>query len=346
MRCRSSPSAAAGRRRRPHGRHRDGHAGLRDPRPARARRLRAGPTAATAWRPGRSRSIGCATSSGSAASAPSHAGLRAWSAGRSAIRCRRPCTTPPSRRTGVDGVYIPCEASDFDDFLALADALGIAGASVTAPFKEDAARTGRAGTARSTRCGGATAAGTALNTDVDGFLAPLAGGDARRPPGRGRRRRRLGALGRPRPRVARGTRVGARPAAGSGAGAGRGRERRPLDRGRCRAAAGICWSTRRRSGRIPTSIDRRVDAGDLDGALVYDLVYNPRPTRLLRDAAAAGCRTLDGLDMLVAQAVRQFAWWTGVTPEARVLREAAERRLAAMAPPSAGSARTEAGTSV
>jgi shikimate 5-dehydrogenase len=85
-----------------------------------------------------------------------------------------------------------------------------------------------------------------------------------------------------------------------------------------------------------------VDAGDLDGALVYDLVYNPRPTRLLRDAAAAGCRTLDGLDMLVAQAVRQFAWWTGVTPEARVLREAAEGRLAAMA----ASARTEAGTSV
>jgi shikimate 5-dehydrogenase len=89
-----------------------------------------------------------------------------------------------------------------------------------------------------------------------------------------------------------------------------------------------------------------VDADDLpagaDGALVYDLVYNPRPTRLLRDAAAAGCRTLDGLDMLVAQAVRQFAWWTGVTPDARVLRAAAERRLADMA----AAARTEAGTSV
>jgi shikimate 5-dehydrogenase len=98
-------------------------------------------------------------------------------------------------------------------------------------------------------------------------------------------------------------------------------------------------------------VDRSpVDAPDLpsglDGALVYDLVYNPRPTRLLRDAAAAGCRTLDGLDMLVAQAVRQFLWWTGVTPEARVLREAAERRLAAMAGPSEGTARTEAGTSV
>jgi hypothetical protein len=29
--------------------------------------------------------------------------------------------------------------------------------------------------------------------------------------------------------------------------------------------------------------------------------------------------------------VRQFAWWTGVTPDARILREAAERRLDAMA---------------
>jgi hypothetical protein len=51
--------------------------------------------------------------------------------------------------------------------------------------------------------------------------------------------------------------------------------------------------------------------------------------------------------MLVAQAVRQFAWWTGVTPEARVLREAAERRLAAMARSAAADgARTGSGTSV
>src|SRR5688572_6101516 len=43
--------------------------------------------------------------------------------------------------TGIDGVYLPCEAADFEDFLALADVLGIVGASVTAPYKEDAART-------------------------------------------------------------------------------------------------------------------------------------------------------------------------------------------------------------
>ncbi len=44
---------------------------------------------------------------------------------------------------------------------------------------------------------------------------------------------------------------------------------------------------------------------------MYDLVYNPPATRLLRDAAAAGCVTIGGLDMLVAQAQEQFSWWTG-----------------------------------
>ena len=75
----------------------------------------------------------------------------------------------------------------------------------------------------------------------------------------------------------------------------------------------------------------RVPAGQLEGRVAYDLVYNPRPTRLLRDAAAAGCATLDGLDMLVEQAARQFEWWTGRKPSTEVMRAAAERRLAEMA---------------
>jgi 3-dehydroquinate dehydratase / shikimate dehydrogenase len=45
--------------------------------------------------------------------------------------------------------------------------------------------------------------------------------------------------------------------------------------------------------------------------LVYDLVYNPSETRLLREARRAGCETLGGLEMLVAQAVLQFKLWTG-----------------------------------
>ena len=66
----------------------------------------------------------------------------------------------------------------------------------------------------------------------------------------------------------------------------------------------------------------------LHGRLVYDLVYNPARTRLLADAAAAGCDTLGGLPMLVEQARRQSAWWTGRELPAAVFRSAAEARLA------------------
>jgi shikimate 5-dehydrogenase len=64
---------------------------------------------------------------------------------------------------------------------------------------------------------------------------------------------------------------------------------------------------------------------------VYDLVYNPAETRLLRDARLAGCRTIGGLDMLVAQAQEQSRWWTGVAPPPEVMRDAATRRLSEFA---------------
>src|SRR6185295_18682836 len=48
----------------------------------------------------------------------------------------------------------------------------------------------------------------------------------------------------------------------------------------------------------------------LQGArLAYDLVYNPVDTKFLRDARAAGCETLGGLEMLVTQATDQFRLW-------------------------------------
>ena len=46
-------------------------------------------------------------------------------------------------------------------------------------------------------------------------------------------------------------------------------------------------------------------------ATVYDLIYTPRPTRLLQAAAAAGCPTLDGLEMLVQQGAAALRLWSG-----------------------------------
>ncbi len=59
------------------------------------------------------------------------------------------------------------------------------------------------------------------------------------------------------------------------------------------------------------------------GALVFDTVYRPLETRLLREARGAGCRTQDGLDMLVHQAVEQIRLWSGRAPTLSRLRSAA-----------------------
>lgn len=61
--------------------------------------------------------------------------------------------------------------------------------------------------------------------------------------------------------------------------------------------------------------------------LAYDLVYNPPETRFLANARAAGCEVLSGLDMLVAQARKQFEIWTGLSPETTTMLVAAHRAL-------------------
>ncbi|MEJ7719150.1 MAG: hypothetical protein WKF58_01250 [Ilumatobacteraceae bacterium] len=62
--------------------------------------------------------------------------------------------------------------------------------------------------------------------------------------------------------------------------------------------------------------------------VVADIVYHPLETVLLAEGRAAGCRVVDGLTMLVHQAVRQQQLWTGTTPDASTLRAAAEAELA------------------
>lgn len=55
--------------------------------------------------------------------------------------------------------------------------------------------------------------------------------------------------------------------------------------------------------------------------VVYDAVYNPAETRLLREARAAGGRTVRGLDHFLRQAVEQFELWTGRAAPADLMRE-------------------------
>lgn len=61
------------------------------------------------------------------------------------------------------------------------------------------------------------------------------------------------------------------------------------------------------SDKIPISRDLL-----LPQLTVYDLVYNPLETQLLKAARAVGADTLDGLGMLIGQAVAAFSLWTGV----------------------------------
>ena len=84
-------------------------------------------------------------------------------------------------------------------------------------------------------------------------------------------------------------------------------------------------------GMFPRVDETPLPADQLTGRYVYDLVYNPAMTRLLREAALAGCQTIGGLEMLVGQAREQFQWWTGTKPVAGVMREAALKRLAEFA---------------
>ena len=63
-------------------------------------------------------------------------------------------------------------------------------------------------------------------------------------------------------------------------------------------------------------------------SLVYDLVYNPLETPLLRDAARAGAGTLGGIYMLVYQGADSFKMWTGQDAPVAVMLEAANKAMA------------------
>lgn len=244
------------------------------------------------------------------------------------------------RAAGLDAVYLPLEAESVDDFMRVAEAFDVRGASVTLPFKVPfferlikesdpnaldplSRRVGAINTIRRTPDGW-----HGRNTDVAGFLAPLRG----RLVLSGARAAVLGAGG-----AARGVAV-----ALESAGARVALYARQVARAEAVAESigGVAGSLPPPSGSwdllvnaTPVGMSPHVDEtpwpnGIFDGRVVYDLVYNPIETRFLREAAAAGCLTIGGLDMLVAQAQEQAEWWTGIRPAATLLRGAACSALA------------------
>ncbi len=58
------------------------------------------------------------------------------------------------------------------------------------------------------------------------------------------------------------------------------------------------------------------------GMLVYDLIYRPRETALLREATKRGCQIMGGLGMLLYQGALAFELWTGQKPSEEAMRQA------------------------
>jgi 3-dehydroquinate dehydratase / shikimate dehydrogenase len=236
--------------------------------------------------------------------------------------------------TAVDGVYLPLPAADAADFVTFARAFGLKGASITIPFKvslfdhvdEVVALARRVGAINTLAVDGTRWIGG--NTDVAGFMQSLIESSV---PMHRLRAAVLGAGG-----AARGVSI-ALSEAGADVTVHARDTGRAADTARAVGVQAASWPPPSGSWDLlvnctPVGMYPRVDqspipASALSGRYVYDLVYNPPATRLLRDAAAAGCTTFGGLDMLVAQAQEQFSWWTGIKAPAGVMRAAAERRL-------------------
>ncbi len=70
---------------------------------------------------------------------------------------------------------------------------------------------------------------------------------------------------------------------------------------------------------------------DFDGlekhTLVADVAFNPPHTHLMKEAQARGCRTVDGLTLLIEQAALAFEIWTGASADRQAMREAVEEFL-------------------
>jgi 3-dehydroquinate dehydratase/shikimate dehydrogenase len=237
---------------------------------------------------------------------------------------------------GLDAVYVPLQAESMDAFAAALPALDLAGFSVTRPYKSDILRHLESVTPNAAEAGSANTVVAqdgrlvGLSTDGDGVLLPL----RKRIDPAGRRVAILGAGGAARAAAfalvrsgARVTVLSRRPEQAAEVAAATRCDAAPLDVFPTLEWDVLVHATPLGSGAFPGRIP--VPAESLrEGAVVFDMVYEPRETPLLRAARSRGCGTIDGVEMLVAQAVGQFEAWTGVEAPVEAMTGAA---LAAIA---------------
>ncbi len=239
----------------------------------------------------------------------------------------------------MDFVYLPFLVDDLAEFVAAFDALDVVGYSVTLPHKADALRAAHEADELSRRIGAANTLYRrgdkllATNTDYAGALEALEEEMGGSDPLAGRPVLLIGAGGAARALAFGLKEKGAQVTIAN----------RTFERGEKLAqetGARVChledlpaltadvlinttsvgMHPRTSASPVPREVLRQ-------GMIVFDAVYNPRNTLLIRHAKAAGCRVVYGARWLVNQAALQFELFTGKPAPRRVMERALEEKL-------------------
>ncbi len=238
------------------------------------------------------------------------------------------------RREGVNAVLLPLKVHKLDDLLKLVRELPLAGLAITMPLKQEilphltnpilansAPLTHRIGACNTLRI---TAEGKLIgfNTDVDGVIRPL----EKRLRLKGARIAVLGAGGAARAAVFGLVDQGAevfivnRTHENAVALAKESKARALKHEQFAKAQFDVLINSTP-CGMAGSKTPLPIAENELNAGLVFDLVYNPLETPLLKLAKSRGIPVITGLEMFVQQGARQFEIWTGKpAPEAEMAR--------------------------
>lgn len=234
--------------------------------------------------------------------------------------------------SGLDNVFVPLQTDSLAAFFQAFPHLGLSGFSVTRPYKVEMLGHMHAVDATVAQCGSVntvTVHGTGqlhgTSTDGMGLLTPL----RKRGDIRGKSVMILGAGGAARAAAValeeRGARVrllarnrekAVRAGAEVGCAAGDLNVLLNAEWDVLINATPVGGGSLAEQTLVPSALFKK-------GAIVLDMVYDPLETRLLREAAEAGCTVISGFEMLLAQATGQFEVWTGVEAPVDAMRSAA-----------------------